>query len=513
MFQITRILFCLPCAFIFFSSVFGEELGVNLVLDGGCEEWIAIGPEKTAAWNYLTAQCKDTEFSKSGNGNILLPKIHSLINEGCKLLKMEDKDVHSGQKALRQNLGNIYLSPSSPDAFKTKDGDMYVIRFWAKGEGAARIYLHVYGDGNAEFLSEKGSLKKDEWSPFEERVLVTGRAPTFAVPRLTASKEILFDEIFVGKVMREDDRKLITIPSDCQERVAFASDAEDKIVIDGKLDEPVWNSAVEFCGFRSYTDQSCLAPSSPGFKVMHDDNNIYFGVEIPLAGATQVRQELQSQPLLDGKGTPLPKNDTYTARESAELFLQPPDSARYFQFVASLDGYRFEGAGKDASWNGAWETAAGTAEDRWFCEIRIPLKELGVEKLAPEKNWRINVCANQSSGVSTWAAVGVYFHNPDAFGTLIMTDFTDWCARYPEQVSAARKNILDIAEQLGRSQAYGERLKAVESYADENALKTGSAGWEEVTKAYARLNYVDFSLRCMIEELDTMKQLRQGKVY
>ncbi|MBI4027807.1 MAG: hypothetical protein HY360_22670 [Verrucomicrobia bacterium] len=497
--HLSRSLLCfLPFILSLPSLNYAEDLSDNLVCDGGMEEWLENGPDAASVWNYLTIQCKGTEFTKNAKGNYLLPKIHGQINEGCKLLQLEDKDAHSGRKALRLHGGNLYLSLTSPDAYKTKDGDVYVIRFWAKGEGAARIYLHVYGEGCAEILSEKGTLRKDSWSLIEERVLVTGRAPTGASPRLTAwPHEVLFDDIFIGRVIREGERKLTEVPQDCQERVAFASDAEGKITIDGKLDEPAWNKAMKFAGFRPYAEQSWLAPASAAFRVLFDAENIYFAVEIPLTNCPQVLRELQAQPLTDGAGKPLAKTDAYTARESVELFVQPSGTGRYFQFVASLDGYRYDGAEKDGAWNGTWESAVAVAPDRWFLEVRVSLGELGRQPPATTAAWGLNVCVNQNSGAKTWSAIGAVFHRPENFGKLIFGDFAKWRGQRAALNAASKQWILREAGPLRNA----DRLAALDAFARKGAAEGAFLDWESITRTYSRLNHVDYSLRCMEEEL------------
>ena len=208
-----------------------EEIGDNLICDGGMEEWQATGPQG-GWWNYLTVSCKATEFGRDEKKNILTPKIFSQAYE-TKVLKPECNDVHGGRKALRLK-GQFYLSNSSSDAFKTKEGDVYVVRYWAKGEGQTAMYLHVYGDAVAQILETKGRLSKGQWSLIEERIQVVGTAPTTIYPRLYASEEILVDDVFVGRVIREGERKLEEVPADCQQRVAFAWDCGGKMTIDGK---------------------------------------------------------------------------------------------------------------------------------------------------------------------------------------------------------------------------------------------------------------------------------------
>ena len=309
----------------------------------------------------------------------------------------------------------------------------------------------------------------------------------------------------------EDVSKLTPVPPDCQERVAFAPEAEGKITIDGKLDEAVWGKAVAFGGFRLYTNQTYLGPASPKLRVLFDSENLYFGVEIPLRLCSLALKRMQEQPLMDGSGKPQPKTGTYTDRESVELFLQPPGKGRYYQFVASLDGYSYEGAGTDGTWNGIWESAASASSDRWFLEIRIPVRELGMERADGNQEWKINVCANQSSGQKTWSAIGVGFHNPGNFGNLILSDFNTWCEQAPARNAAIRQEILKESEACGVPCA--DRLSAIEAFSGET-VGGGKApvDWKSVTRTYMRLNYVGYSYRCLDDELGILNLFKcKGK--
>jgi len=331
------------CMLLLDVPVFGEQTTGNLIADGGMEEWRSVEPGK-GEWDYFGVACKGIEFGRDEKQGILAPKILSQFYE-CKVFKPETGDVHSGHKALRLK-GQFYLSGSGiADGYNTKEGDVYLVRYWVKGAGQTLMAIHVYGDGTSQILETKGKAEKDRWSLIEERVQVVGRAPTTIYPRLWASEEMLFDDVSIVRVLREDELTLVQVPADCQERVAFASEASGPIVVDGKLDEPAWSKAVQWAGFRPFQNQQALAAAPPKFRVLFDADNIYFGFEIPLNGCAQTLRELQSRPLMDGVGKPLAKTDAYSGRESMELFLQPPGQSQYWQFAASLDGYRYDGAG------------------------------------------------------------------------------------------------------------------------------------------------------------------------
>jgi hypothetical protein len=478
------------------------ELTDNLVADGGMEEWQATGPQGGPfGWDYLTVQWKAAEFARDEQGRILTPKITDQFYD-THVVKPETEDVHGGRKALRLK-GQLYLRQSSQDAYRTRDGDIYLVRYWVKGEGQSLMHFTIYGDAAVQMLEVKGKPEKDRWSLIEERLQVVGRAPTTVFPRLWASQELLIDDVSVVRILRPDERKLEAVAADLQKRVAFAWPADGAVTLDGKLDEPGWSRAVAFSGFRSHEDQSLLAPVQPSFRVLFDKDNLYFGLEIPLPGAPQALADLKSQPLLDAQGKPRPATDTFTGRHSVELFPQAPGQSGYRQLAVSLDGYRYDGSGMDKEWNGAWEFGVSAGEDRWYLEMKVPVRDLGIEQVAPAEGWRLNLCNNQPDGASTWSAVGGNFHNPDAFGELVAQDFGSWQAAQPGQWQQQKAAILQAAG--ARAAQYAERLTVIEAAAgklDGSGAKADERpDWQAVTRAATRADYLGSAYRRVSEEV------------
>lgn len=470
------------------------DLTENLVVDGGMEHWETVTPTTKDWWEHLTRQ-KGCTLSYDGQKNILMPRAMEQCG-GCKVMQRETGDVHGGKSALRLMEG-LYIRVAGLQAV---DGDVLVARFWVKGQGPVQFYPHSDGEARVETLELVGKADPERWSLIEQRMLVASRGPARLAFRLVPFGEMLIDEVFLARVIRTAERKLEEVPADCQERIAFAAAAEGTIALDGKLDEPVWGKAVAFGGFRSGDDQMFLADVQPSFRVLFDRQTLYLGVAIPLPGAQQVLEELKRQPLLDGSGKPRSTTDTYTSRESVEVFLQAPGQSGYRQFVVSLDGYRYDGSGQEGAWNGAWSYAIHAADDRWFLEMQVPVKDLGIEKVEPAEGWRLNLCCNQRRGSSTWAAVGPNFHSPDGFGRLIAQDFDAWHARQPEQSVQKKAGILQAAG--AHASRYAERLAAIDASGTTPAGGSKpSRDWETITRIYSQMDFIGYAYRCVEEEI------------
>ena len=237
---------------------------------------------------------------------------------------------------------------------------------------------------------------------------------------------MLVDDVFIAKIIPDAELNTEEIPPEYSASIAFASPCTGPIRIDGLLDEPDWQTAVAFSGMRWYGDQTRYAPLQTSLRVLYDADNIYFGIEVKEPDCAGIAAGLHAPGMCLGP-------DKFGA-DSLEIFLQPPGTGRYYQIVPSLEGYRFDACGQDALWNGTWEAAIRPEQDRWLVEMRIPVADFGAGKVKPGDEWGFNICRNRSrSGIySTWASVGNYFHNPFAFGKLVMDDFPGWCLKNAE---------------------------------------------------------------------------------
>ncbi len=84
----------------------------------------------------------------------------SQVNGRDGILKMETGDVFSGKYSLRFK-GQTYLAKVSEDAYNTRSGDIYVVRYMAKSTGNTIMYFTVYGGGGAHMLERKGTPVAD----------------------------------------------------------------------------------------------------------------------------------------------------------------------------------------------------------------------------------------------------------------------------------------------------------------------------------------------------------------
>jgi hypothetical protein len=155
-------------------------------------------------------------------------------------------------------------------------------------------------------------------------------------------------------------------------------------LIDGRLDEPSWQSADAAGNFRQYEpNEGSPATERTEVRVLYDNVSVYVGVRL---------------------------YDSDPARIVARMSRrdEDPDADRFTFYVDALHdrltGAAFEvsaaGAQRDASlsndtnrdnsWDAVWESAVSIDEQGWVAEMRIPLSQLRYLK-SERQTWGFNV--------------------------------------------------------------------------------------------------------------------------
>jgi len=140
--------------------------------------------------------------------------------------------------------------------------------------------------------------------------------------------------------------------------------------IDGLIDESVWNQ-VEWAGnFTQWMPDNGAAPSEQTkFKVIYDDNNIYFAIKA-----------LDSQP--DKIVKRMSRRDGF-AGDFVEVNIDSyHDYLTAYSFSATAAGVKgdekitLDGDNWDATWDPIWYVKTTFDEEGWIAEIKIPMTQL-----------------------------------------------------------------------------------------------------------------------------------------
>ena len=159
---------------------------------------------------------------------------------------------------------------------------------------------------------------------------------------------------------------------------------QQKITIDGVLDEGVWESAPSAIDFVQQEPKEGTPMSYPTeIKVLYDDENLYFGI---IAFDPDARHAVINDLTKDFR--PFDNDvlgimlDTFRDKKNGYEFIINPAGARYDAQMANESEY-------NGNWDGVWFSKTKIHEDRWIAELAIPFRTVRFSNL-PEQTWGIN---------------------------------------------------------------------------------------------------------------------------
>ena len=195
------------------------------------------------------------------------------------------------------------------------------------------------------------------------------------------------------------------------------------IILDGKMDEPVWDTLPVHTGFKKLKSRGGgPAPTETEFKILPCEDRVYVGVKC----LEPAMQEILSATKI--------ANAVYSGH-SVEVFLSPAgDSYEFYQFIVSMHGgcytqyYSEGGKIRPDFYKPDWKYAVSTGEDFWSAEIEIPLTAF---YWTPQNrwgnNWVLNICRDRPVYVNgrnvemqytTWSDLEFTFMDSQNFRSL-----------------------------------------------------------------------------------------------
>lgn len=160
--------------------------------------------------------------------------------------------------------------------------------------------------------------------------------------------------------------------------------ANGGIRLDGRLDEADWRRAEAAAGFTQYAPHRRGDPAEETvFKVLYDDDAIYFGVACYRHNGTPV-------------SSCLARRDEIDDSDEVRIYLDPFHDLRTgYQFRVNPHGvkqdwYDFDDIYQDLSWDGVWDAETSVDDEGWYAEMRVPFSSIRY-KPAAEMTWGLNV--------------------------------------------------------------------------------------------------------------------------
>lgn len=177
------------------------------------------------------------------------------------------------------------------------------------------------------------------------------------------------------------------------------------ITVDGKLDEPAWQTAAVVN--LTHTADGARAKIGAEVKVIRDATSLYIGFTCPepnmaalVAGVTE-------------------RDGAVYNDDSVEVFLAPNTvGLPYYHFVVGAGGGTWDDRTGDKTWNTRWTSAITRDAASWTAEIAIPFSSLNA---SPTGSWRANLARNRrpdGPAFITWSTPNGSYHTPDRFGSI-----------------------------------------------------------------------------------------------
>lgn len=159
--------------------------------------------------------------------------------------------------------------------------------------------------------------------------------------------------------------------------------AGQPLVVDGRLDDPVWRTAERVTGFLQRDPlEGTAASESTVVYVAYDDAAIYIGARMYDAHPDSIVGRLG-------------RRDDYANSDRFNVFLDPYHDRRsgvYFGVDAAgtlYDGVLLNDDWDDDSWDGVWDGHVQIDSLGWTAELRVPYSQLRFHA-APQYVWGVN---------------------------------------------------------------------------------------------------------------------------
>ena len=165
---------------------------------------------------------------------------------------------------------------------------------------------------------------------------------------------------------------------------AYQLSGDERIKLDGHLDDPAWEKAEAGSGFKVWEpDRGTIPTEETVFKVAYDENAIYFGVACLEKDPSRVTARLS-------------RRDRFSNSDIVSVYIDPYlDKTTGYNFKVNplgvlLDSYMYNDGDRDDNWDAVWEAETYRDSDGWYVEMRIPFSAIRY-RTAPSMTWGLEV--------------------------------------------------------------------------------------------------------------------------
>ena len=172
---------------------------------------------------------------------------------------------------------------------------------------------------------------------------------------------------------------------------------EGTVVLDGVLDEEVWQQAIAISGFRQYEPvDGAPASQKTEVRVLYGSNNLYVGALLYDDEPGAIEKALGRRDDFNRADWFLVAVDAYFDRRTAYVFGVNAAGVQFDALQSGSGGGGPPGGGNsnaprgmDPSWDAVWYSDIRTTADGWAVEMRIPYSMLRFSE-APVQTWGVH---------------------------------------------------------------------------------------------------------------------------
>lgn len=185
-----------------------------------------------------------------------------------------------------------------------------------------------------------------------------------------------------------------------QQRTITAKYINEKITVDGIMDEEVWQTAYVGDDFwQFFPSDSSVSINPTEFRILYDDNNLYIGIRAQAMSDNYIVNSLRRDFRGNSSDNVTVVFDTFKDGNTAYLFGMTPYGVQRESFVSG------GGAELNTSWDQIWELESMMYDDYYVLEASIPFNSIKYHE--GETTWRFQ-CYRwdlQTNEQSAWAPV------------------------------------------------------------------------------------------------------------
>jgi hypothetical protein len=192
---------------------------------------------------------------------------------------------------------------------------------------------------------------------------------------------------------------------------------EQKLAIDGRLDEPAWDRVPFSSGFVTRHGHAAMAQT--GVKVLHDDRHLYLAFACADPATARIKAQAADT------------SEFWVTRDDVLVMLLQPRGERptYFQLGFNTEGVQFHqkvvGGDRDYAPLPGWYAKTAVASDGlWTAEVVIPKAMLGLEA-GERPDFRANfhrVFRDHKIEHGSWSYSASNWHATEDFGRIVLEE-------------------------------------------------------------------------------------------